>query len=33
VETSVRGIADQIDKRRGAAQHAFVGWNARELPW
>jgi NAD(P)-dependent dehydrogenase (short-subunit alcohol dehydrogenase family) len=33
VETSVRGIAEQIDRRRGSAQHAFVGWNARELPW
>ena len=33
VDTSVRGIADQIESRRGSAQHAFVGWNARELPW
>ena len=33
VETSVRGIADQIEQRRGTAEHAFVGWNGRILPW
>ena len=33
VETSVRGIADQIDGRRGSGEHAYVGWNGRELPW
>ena len=33
VETSVRGIADQIAQRSGSAEHAFVGWNGRILPW
>jgi NAD(P)-dependent dehydrogenase (short-subunit alcohol dehydrogenase family) len=33
VETSARGIADQIERRRGSGEHAFVGWNGRELPW
>jgi NAD(P)-dependent dehydrogenase (short-subunit alcohol dehydrogenase family) len=33
VETSVRGIADQIAQRRGSADHVFVGWNGRILPW
>ena len=33
VETSVRGIADQIDQRRGTAEHVFLGWNGRVLPW
>ena len=33
VDTSVRGIADQIEQRRGSAEHAFVGWNGRILPW
>ena len=33
VETSVRGIADQIQQRRGSAEHVFVGWNGRILAW
>ncbi len=33
VSTSVRGIADQIARREGSGEHAFVGWNGRELPW
>ena len=33
VETSVRGVADQIEQRRGTGEHVFVGWNGRILPW
>jgi NAD(P)-dependent dehydrogenase (short-subunit alcohol dehydrogenase family) len=33
VPTSVRGIADQIERRAGSGEHAFVGWNGRILPW
>jgi NAD(P)-dependent dehydrogenase (short-subunit alcohol dehydrogenase family) len=33
VPTSVRGIADQIDARAGTAEHVFLGWNGRILPW
>ena len=33
VETSVRGVADQIERRVGTGEHAFIGWNGREWPW
>lgn len=33
VETSVRGVADQIEQRRGTGEHVFLGWNGRILPW
>lgn len=33
VATSTRGIAEQVERFAGMNQHAFVGWNGRELPW
>jgi NAD(P)-dependent dehydrogenase (short-subunit alcohol dehydrogenase family) len=33
VPTSVKGIADQVDARAGTAEHVFIGWNGRILPW
>ena len=33
VDTSSRGIADQIERRTGSGAHAFIGWNGREWPW
>lgn len=33
VETSCRGMADQIAANAGAHEHRFIGWNGRELPW
>ncbi len=33
VETSCRGMADQIAANEGAHEHRFIGWNGRELPW
>jgi NAD(P)-dependent dehydrogenase (short-subunit alcohol dehydrogenase family) len=33
VETSARGIADQIERFAGMGEHRFIGWNGRELPW
>jgi NAD(P)-dependent dehydrogenase (short-subunit alcohol dehydrogenase family) len=33
VETSCRGMADQITANAGAHEHRFIGWNGRELPW
>jgi NAD(P)-dependent dehydrogenase (short-subunit alcohol dehydrogenase family) len=33
VPTSVRGIADQVERRTGSGEHVFVGWNGRILPW
>ena len=33
VETSARGIADQIERRTGTAEHVFIGWNGRDWPW
>jgi NAD(P)-dependent dehydrogenase (short-subunit alcohol dehydrogenase family) len=33
VSTSVKGIADQVEARAGTAEHVFIGWNGRILPW
>jgi len=33
VETSARGMADQIAANIGAHDHRFVGWNGLELAW
>jgi NAD(P)-dependent dehydrogenase (short-subunit alcohol dehydrogenase family) len=33
VETSCRGMADQIAANAGAHEHRFIGWNGLELPW
>ena len=33
VETSARGIAEQIEARTGTGEHVFVGWNGRILSW
>ena len=33
VETSARGMADQIERRAGTGEHVFVGWNGRDWPW
>ena len=33
VETSARGIADQIERRTGTGRHVFIGWNGRDWPW
>jgi NAD(P)-dependent dehydrogenase (short-subunit alcohol dehydrogenase family) len=33
VETSCRGMADQLAANTGAHEHRFIGWNGRELPW
>lgn len=33
VDTSVRGIADQVEQRAGSGEHAFVGWNGDILEW
>ena len=33
VETSARGIADQIERRAGSGKHVFIGWNGRDWPW
>lgn len=33
VEDSVRGIADMLERRRGAGGTAFVSYENRELPW
>ena len=33
VATSVRGIAEQVERHAGAGGHRFIGWNGREWPW
>jgi len=33
VATSVRGIADQLERLAGSGEHRFINWNGRELPW
>jgi NAD(P)-dependent dehydrogenase (short-subunit alcohol dehydrogenase family) len=33
VETSCRGMADQIAANAGAHDHRFIGWNGLELAW
>ena len=33
VDTSVAGIADQVERHAGTGRHLFVGWNGKEWPW
>jgi len=33
VETSARGMADQIAANAGGHEHRFIGWNGLELAW
>ena len=33
VETSARGVVDQIQRRTGTGKHVFIGWNGRDWPW
>lgn len=33
VDTSVRGIAEQVERRAGAGEHAFIAWNGQSLEW
>jgi NAD(P)-dependent dehydrogenase (short-subunit alcohol dehydrogenase family) len=33
VETSVRGVVDQVEQRAGTGTHAFIDYAGVELPW